>query len=94
MKNTNKLYERLKNKGNIAFRACKILNESGKKNKLGRDYNIRYVYNLAKKPGVDSQVDIAIVEACRQYLDEIEKSQTEIQALESEVLERAEALFA
>jgi len=93
MKNANILYERLKNKGNIAQRAYKILTEGKKVNKLGRPYSLRYVYVLAKTPGVDQQVDLAIIQASEQYLDEIEARKVEVSEKEKHVLDRVSALF-
>ena len=93
MKNANILYERLKGKGNIAQRALNILTKSGKINSLGRPYNLRYVYLLAKKPGVDAQVDYAILEACEAYLSEIEESKVAVKEKEQEVLRRMEAVL-
>lgn len=93
MKNTNILYERLKNKGNIAQRALNILNHSGKKNTLGRPYSIRYVYSLAKKPGADIQVDLAIIEACEQYINELEEQKRTVKEREGSVLERMNSVL-
>lgn len=92
MKNTNPLYDRFKNKGKIAERTLNILNSSGKKNKLGRPYSLRYIYLLATRYGTDKQVDLAIMQACEDYMNELQSDSIQVKEEEARLLKKAESL--
>jgi hypothetical protein len=66
------IYERYKNRGKLAQRAALILNEKGKRTQFkNRPFTATNLYPYISGDFEDPEVDLAIIEAAKQYEAEL-----------------------